>query len=44
MNLGYYMNDQQLRRWKNNRYKDGLAKRNEYKLIRVWKMRSISLI
>ena len=22
--------------WKNDRYKDGLAKRNGYRLIRVW--------
>ena len=30
------MNDQQVRRWKNDRYKDGLAHKNGYKLLRVW--------
>lgn len=30
------MSDQQLRRWKNDRYKDSLAMRNGYKIMRVW--------
>lgn len=30
------MNKQQLRRWKNDRYKDNLARKNGYKLLRVW--------
>lgn len=30
------MNTQQLRRWKNDRYKDDLARKSGYKLLRVW--------
>lgn len=30
------MNSQQLRRWKNDRYKDTLARKRGYKLLRVW--------
>ncbi len=30
------MNKQQLRRWKNDRFKDNLVKKNNMKLIRIW--------
>lgn len=30
------MNEQQLRRWKNDRYKDSLAIKNGYKIMRIW--------
>jgi very-short-patch-repair endonuclease len=30
------MNEQQIRRWRNDRFKDNLAKRNGYKLMRIW--------
>jgi very-short-patch-repair endonuclease len=30
------MNSQQLRRWKNDRFKDSLACKHGYKLLRVW--------
>lgn len=30
------MDEQQLRRWKNDRYKDNLANKKGYKLMRIW--------